>query len=181
MLQNKTNIFNLANLTSFIAFTLMVVSFVTIKNLLFFSIFLMFIAVILDFLDGFLARKYNQVTDLGKIFDSINDLIIYIIYPIIFLIYYLNVMDFGIYLSLSIFMFSGTYRLIRQTHLNLRENTFEYYVGLPVCFSLFLLPAIYFLNKNSSRVSSILFFLATCIFSALMMSKFKFIKPKFKK
>ena len=53
------------------------------------SLFLFFIGAVSDFLDGFIARKYNIVSDIGKIADPIADkllilsafFILYIVYP----------------------------------------------------------------------------------------------------
>ena len=84
-LPNKISMFRLflipiivfAKLFPFAQFGLMIpylrVGFVTISslNLVLLSLFL--VASISDFLDGFIARKYNQITTLGKFIDPIAD------------------------------------------------------------------------------------------------------------
>lgn len=37
------------------------------------ALFYMFIAILTDFLDGFFARRFNQITDLGKLLDPLAD------------------------------------------------------------------------------------------------------------
>lgn len=50
---------------------------ILVANSLFLPGFIVFIVVSLtDFLDGFVARKFNQITDLGKILDPIADKIL---------------------------------------------------------------------------------------------------------
>ncbi|MBQ9840231.1 MAG: CDP-diacylglycerol--glycerol-3-phosphate 3-phosphatidyltransferase [Erysipelotrichaceae bacterium] len=84
-LPNKISMFRLflipiivfAKLFPFAQFGIMIpylrVGFVTISslNLVLLSLFL--VASISDFLDGFIARKYNQITTLGKFIDPIAD------------------------------------------------------------------------------------------------------------
>ena len=48
------------------------------------ELFLLFVilALVTDFLDGYFARKYQQVTELGARLDSLGDLAIYLIVPL---------------------------------------------------------------------------------------------------
>lgn len=71
---------NLPNILTFsrILLTFPVVALLTVENRtsVIISVVLFVIAVSTDFFDGYLARKLNQVTDLGKFMDQISDKIL---------------------------------------------------------------------------------------------------------
>ena len=75
-----------------------------IKNYYLTALFLFFIAGLTDYLDGFLARKYNATSQLGEILDPLADKIL-----IIFLF-------FGLAVNLSSFLiaFAGSLILSRE-------------------------------------------------------------------
>ena len=70
----KSDFLTLSNLLSLLRIFLAIPIFVYISqsdtNLL---LLVIFIAVITDFLDGYFARKFNQITELGKILDPFAD------------------------------------------------------------------------------------------------------------
>ena len=72
-------IFTVSNFLSFIRifFIIPIIHFISIKDNLSVLI-LIIIAIITDLLDGFLARKLNQITELGKILDPLADKILII-------------------------------------------------------------------------------------------------------
>ena len=63
--------------------------FLHMNNYIFFFVFL-FIRLILDCLDGHVARKYNKVSEFGNYFDHYTDLVYYVLL-IIFLTYKINI------------------------------------------------------------------------------------------
>jgi len=84
---------------------------------------------IVDFFDGFLARKLNAMSDLGKQLDSFADIITFGIAPILLVNYITspispNPMVVG---SLA-FMLAGAYRLAR---FNMADFS-KHFLGLPI-------------------------------------------------
>jgi len=82
-----------------------------------------------DFFDGFLARKLNVVTEIGKQLDSFSDMITFGIAPIL-LINYTSLCESALFIisSSSIFIMAGAYRLARY---NLCDFS-EHFIGFPI-------------------------------------------------
>ena len=70
----KKSDLNISNFLSFIRifFVIPIIYFISRDQNLF-VIYISFVAMLTDWLDGFLARKFNQITELGKILDPIAD------------------------------------------------------------------------------------------------------------
>jgi len=65
-----------------IFFAILIFIFLVIENHYLISLILFFLAGISDYFDGFLARKYNSVSDIGEILDPIADkiLIVFVLF-----------------------------------------------------------------------------------------------------
>ena len=83
------NIPNLLTITR-VALTPLIV-YLTFQNQLALVCLLIFISSFTDWLDGFIARKYNQFTRLGELLDPISDRI-YIL-TLLYIVYYLDVLN----------------------------------------------------------------------------------------
>ena len=88
------------------------------------------IAVVLDFLDGRVARMANVTSDFGSQLDSLADVISFGIAPAV-LIYSWGLADFGNFARFSAFAFliCGAMRLAR---FNLQMKDLRHFAGLPI-------------------------------------------------
>jgi CDP-diacylglycerol--glycerol-3-phosphate 3-phosphatidyltransferase len=70
----KEEIFTLSNIISFlrVLFAVPIYYYISIQNNMIALLFI-FLAVLTDTLDGYFARKWNQITNLGKIIDPLAD------------------------------------------------------------------------------------------------------------
>ena len=142
-----------------------------------FSFILILIGFIFDILDGFFARKLNQISAFGTQLDAHIDVFLYLIYPIlVFYNYFEFQANYWIFLYF-IFLILGIFRLIRN---NLKNSAKHFdYQGLPVVFSLFLIILAEILEKYLElKTLEIIIFSTLLIGSGLMISTFKFPKPK---
>ena len=76
----QVNIFNFSNLTTFarIALAYLVAYLLLAANTIFYfyaSLLIIFI-IFMDYIDGFVARKLNSITDFGAVFDIVGDRIV---------------------------------------------------------------------------------------------------------
>ena len=153
---------------------------------------IVFIGIVFDFLDGFLARKFNIQSKLGLELDSLADLITSGLIPgiIIFRLFKIpNDLTFSIisddrfaYFAFIITI-SSAYRLAK---FNIQENSKSYFLGLPVPANTILILSlllIFHTSNNDFIVDAItndfLLIAVVLISSFLMNSKYKFISLKF--
>ncbi len=91
---------------------------------------LILIAAFFDFFDGFLARRWNTVSDLGKELDSLADLVSFGVAPVL-VAWHGGLIYWGVLgmLVLGGYMISGALRLAR---FNLQTPSIVHYRGLPI-------------------------------------------------
>ena len=84
---------------------------------------------VIDFFDGYLARKLDAVTELGKQLDSFADLVTFGIAPVC-LVHYLTLCGHSIFITFLslVFPIAGIYRLARY---NINDFN-NYFMGLPI-------------------------------------------------
>lgn len=164
-----------------------------ISNRLFISGFCIFIAAVIDFFDGFVARALNAKSEMGKQLDSLADMVTFGVLPGI--IYYQL-------LERSYFMETGalhTSKLLllpafivtlaacwRLAKFNLDENQSDRFLGLPSPASAIFaasLPLIYITNTlelGGLLVNKYVLYSLVFIFSYLMISSVPMFSLKIK-
>lgn len=102
---------------------------------------LLAITVVLDRLDGLLARRFNDVTPLGEQLDSLADATSFCFLPA-FAAYLMGFNSVIAMVLLSLYVLSGLWRLayFNLTHLQKSETGAEYFLGIPttICASWFV-------------------------------------------
>lgn len=101
------------------------------------AISLAFVSMYLDFLDGFVARKYGG-SDYGKVLDTLYDVLGWVLFPSLVI----NIEAHWAWWSLvitTIFCLASVIRLSRFTVAGYVEKNKKYYTGLPVLFSKYAL------------------------------------------
>lgn len=130
------------------------------------SAFLIIIAAVFDFSDGFVARKLNITSKFGKYLDSNSDLISFGVAP--GLLVYLSVLHqfnlIGIIVSF-LFISGGVFRLARYNATEFSGS----YVGVPITIAGALLALSTFLNSSLPPVT---FIFITVILAWLMVSTY---------
>ncbi len=161
MIKKKNTIFSISNLISIFRGLLSIPIFLSLKNdLIVFSLLLIIIAIITDWLDGFVARILKENSELGKILDPLCDffvvssIILFLLidenknFPFWFLIFYLTRQ---ITISLSFF-----YSLRKFNRYN-GSNAFGKWTIFLISISLFLYILNY-INYGYYFLSASIFF-----------------------
>ncbi|MEC8968678.1 MAG: CDP-diacylglycerol--serine O-phosphatidyltransferase [Bacteroidota bacterium] len=146
---------------------------------------LILFASIADFLDGFLAKKLNAVSDLGKQLDSLSDMITFGLSPSILMYYFLlelpqTISPYSNYLVVLIPIFSA----LRLAKFNIDANQDQNFKGLPTpANALFFASLVYFLSNNQTLFSAEILYktllVLIMIFSYLLNSNVMFFSLKF--
>ncbi|WP_046213364.1 CDP-diacylglycerol--serine O-phosphatidyltransferase [Paenibacillus wulumuqiensis] len=133
------------------------------------------VAMLMDGLDGRMARALNAQSELGKELDSLSDLVSFGVAPII-IMYSISFHDINPVLAVSaslIFPMCGAMRLAR---FNVKAGVPGYFTGLPIPAAGGVLAT---LSLFHNEVSTPYMVISTLILSYLMVSRVKY--PNFKK
>ena len=131
-----------------------------------------FVAVILDMLDGYVARCLNVASEMGKQLDSFSDLVTFGIAPVAIFISLYNPVPWYITIILLIYPISGGYRLARY---NLQEDS-SYFTGLPITVSGLIQATVLMVNSflhTEPVIIYMIFISISLILSVLMVGRFK--------
>ncbi|MGK5093260.1 CDP-alcohol phosphatidyltransferase family protein [Deltaproteobacteria bacterium TL4] len=151
-----------------------------LKGYFAFALSLLCLAMSVDWIDGFLARRFEIARDFGRYLDSFVDVLDYLVAPSLFL--YLWGFDQGYQcLILVLFIMSGIIRLSVFNEIgNVKNDEGDAsYLGMPVYYSLFFLSGAFILHWIIPKET--LFPLIALLFavsSGLMVYRKKFIKFK---
>jgi CDP-diacylglycerol--serine O-phosphatidyltransferase len=130
--------------------------------------YLIYIAAVLDFFDGLLARHLNAVTEMGRQLDSFADFITFGIAPITIFVSNLDSFPWFIIFIPLLYPLAGGFRLVRY---NLQRHC-EYFTGLPITASGFILATALLINSyfyNRFTVEFIIFYLLLSLTLSIMM------------
>jgi CDP-diacylglycerol--serine O-phosphatidyltransferase len=131
-----------------------------------------YIAVILDVLDGFFARYLNASTKLGKQLDSFADFISFGIAPIAIFLSTINKLPGYMMVVLLLYPLAGAFRLARH---NMQEDD-RRFTGLPITVSGFIMATVLLINNYLNSEPTIIFITFYLVLmlalSILMVSSF---------
>jgi len=100
---------------------------------------LLIIAVLIDFLDGKVARKLKKSTAFGRELDSLADIISFGISPAVFA-YSIGFIEFTSIFILMLFLACGMIRLAR---FNITDES--HFIGMPITMNGLIIPIFYFI------------------------------------
>jgi CDP-diacylglycerol--serine O-phosphatidyltransferase len=143
--------------------------------------YLILIALILDFLDGFVARITNSYSDIGKQLDSLADMVSFGVLPSMILFYLLKDADYWRYITLLPAMASA----LRLAKFNIDNRQTDSFRGLPTPANAMVIAAFPFiLHDGGPYLNPQNTFFIICIYSILisliMISDLPMLALKFK-
>jgi CDP-diacylglycerol--serine O-phosphatidyltransferase len=122
---------------------------------------LLIVCVILDFLDGKVARAFGHANEFGKNIDSLVDVLCFGVAPAIFMQQFLS----GVYVFLPcLIILGGIYRLARY---NVSDN--KDYIGMPITANGLIIPVIYLAGLFTPAALVVL----SIVLPILMVSKIR--------
>lgn len=129
---------------------------------------LILVAVVIDGLDGKVARKFHSASEFGKQLDSLCDLVSFGVAPAV-LLYALSLADFNLIgLTVTIlFIVCGALRLAR---FNI-SSTSSFFLGVPITMAGGILAIVSMLPVNQVPVLVIVFILSLLMISTVRIPK----------
>ena len=141
---------------------------------------LLFIALLLDGLDGRVARLTNSTSKFGVEFDSLADIVSFGVAPAMMLFFYAGA-DYGKFgaMTSAMFVILGAIRLARF-NITTSDNEPNVFIGLPIpTAAISLVIWIMFFNDYQLKEYATFLLIIALILAVLMVSNIRY--PSFKK
>lgn len=141
--------------------------------------YMIWLAAIFDFLDGFVARLLKVSSPIGKELDSLADMITFGVLPA-FILFSLQTdltTSYLPYVSISVALFSA----LRLAKFNVDTNQSNGFIGMPTPATAFFVSGLAFWPSGSALVSSSTsIVIISIVLSLLMVAPFPMLALKFK-
>ncbi len=150
--------------------------------------YFVFLAALLDFLDGFIARLLKSYSEIGKQLDSLADMVSFGLVPGIVLFQYLQNSN-GITENNNFLAFGGfiitVFSALRLAKFNLDTRQSDQFIGLPTpANALFIVSLIFVFEKYPTLFEQLnvawFFAVITILFSYLLVAELPLLALKFK-
>jgi len=111
---------------------------------------LILVAVVLDFLDGKIAKFFKLESELGVQLDSLADLVSFGVAPAVMM--YALFQNSSLLVIAVLYVLASAFRLAR---FNTMKNEVEGYLGMPITVNGLIFPILYFVNASFNIVAVI--------------------------
>ncbi|MGR3810666.1 CDP-diacylglycerol--serine O-phosphatidyltransferase [Jiulongibacter sp. NS-SX5] len=143
--------------------------------------YLIFIALILDFLDGFVARLTNSYSDIGKQLDSLADMVSFGVLPSLILYSLVDSEEWYRFITFMPALFSA----LRLAKFNIDERQGDTFYGVPTPANAMTIASLPFiLHSLQTQLSSIILIWSilaySVVISVLMIADIPLLALKFK-
>jgi CDP-diacylglycerol--serine O-phosphatidyltransferase len=151
--------------------------FLAASNFLTLAIVLMVLSMLIDMLDGMLARKYKLESGFGRQLDSFCDVFTYLVLPL-FILYQFGMKDALSIILLFIFLTCGLLRLSRfNVEGTVERDGIQYHLGLQVFWSQIVVVLVFPVWHWSGSAARYLMFILLPSMSGLMIMNILVPKP----
>lgn len=135
---------------------------------------LIFVAAVLDFLDGFAARLLNQSSPIGKQLDSLADMVTFGLLPSMILFQYLERSNTSIEIEGMLRSFSAfiltIFSALRLAKFNIDTRQSDSFIGVPTPANAILVASLPFILRNNPAYESLILNPAVLVGYTLLMS-----------
>ncbi|MBL6444930.1 CDP-diacylglycerol--serine O-phosphatidyltransferase [Fulvivirga sp. 29W222] len=151
------------------------------KGDLIFATYLLWLAMVLDFFDGFAARMLKVSSPIGKELDSLADMVTFGVLPAVIMYHLIGQYSENEYLSFIAFTIA-IFSALRLAKFNIDERQQSVFIGLPTpANALFISSFAFIVTSDYSSFVSIWVLLAVSIvFSLLLIAPVELFALKFK-
>ncbi len=149
---------------------------------LLYSSYLIFLALVLDYADGLVARLTNTYSEIGKQLDSLADMVSFGVLPALILMYYTREMDGALKFLPLLLVLSSALRLAK---FNIDTRQTDGFRGVPTpanAMAIAALPLVFEFQSTFDFLQSqpIYFLLYTLVMAYLLISDWPMLSFKFK-